>query len=404
MILVEKHNIGINHVHFNELDKLSFLSKNLFNMSLYNIRQHYFNTNTFLSLKENYKLLNKVQKNDYKALPSKISNQVIKQVDTAFKSFFMANKKYKENPSKFTGKPKITNYKDKVDGRNILTYEKKAVSKKAIKNGLINLTYSTLSISTNVKYDELKCVRIIKRLNSYVIEIAYEKKEMELKTNNFKYSGGDLGLNNLITVTFNNGERPLIINGKPLKSINHFYNKELSRLKSELEVKNNKKISKRIKRLTEKRNNKINDYLHKTSKMLVNQLVSKDISKIAVGKNNGWKQDINIGKKNNQNFVQVPFNNFINMLDYKLKLKGIELILINEAYTSKCSFLDSEEIKKHTTYSGKRIKRGLFKTNKGLIINADVNGSFNILKKAFPNAFADGIQDLAVNPLKLILS
>lgn len=373
-------------------------------MSLYNIRQHYFNTNTFLSLKENYKLLNKVQKNDYKALPSKISNQVIKQVDTAFKSFFMANKKYKENPSKFTGKPKITNYKDKVDGRNILTYEKKAVSKKAIKNGLINLTYSTLSISTNVKYDELKCVRIIKRLNSYVIEIAYEKKEMELKTNNFKYSGGDLGLNNLITVTFNNGERPLIINGKPLKSINHFYNKELSRLKSELEVKNNKKISKRIKRLTEKRNNKINDYLHKTSKMLVNQLVSKDISKIAVGKNNGWKQDINIGKKNNQNFVQVPFNNFINMLDYKLKLKGIELILINEAYTSKCSFLDSEEIKKHTTYSGKRIKRGLFKTNKGLIINADVNGSFNILKKAFPNAFADGIQDLAVNPLKLILS
>jgi putative transposase len=398
MYLVEKHNISKIHKNYNEIDNLSFLSKNLFNMSLYNIRQHYFNTKTFLSLKENYNLIKNIQKNDYESLPRKVSNQVIKQVDISFKSFFKALKEYNKNSKKFLGKPKICKYKDKINGRNILIYEKGAISKKQLVKGILHLSQTNIFLTTNINYSEIKEVRIIKNINSYQIEIVYEKIEKIIKTNN-NFCAGDLGLNNLISLTFN-GHKPFIFNGKPLKSINHYYNKKISFLKSELELKNKQKTSKKIKKLTEKRNNKINDYLHKVSRLLVNYLVSKDISKIVVGKNDGWKQDINIGKKNNQNFVQVPFNKLIQMIKYKSLLEGIELIEINEAYTSKCSFLDGEKIGKHETYKGKRIKRGLFRANDGRLINADINASYNIFKKAFPNIL-DGIQDLAVNPIKL---
>lgn len=405
MYLVEKHIISRSNEYYDEIDRLSFLSKNLFNMSLYNFRQHFFQTGEYLSLKDNFNKIKNIDKNDYEALPRKVSNQILIQVDKAFKSFFKALKSYKEDPSKFKAKPKITHYKDKVKGRNTLTYEKGAVSKKILRNnGLINPSKTNIFIPTKIKYEDLVNVRIVKKVNSYVIEIVYKFEEKELKLDNNKYAGCDLGLTNLMTITFNNGDKPIIISGGALKSINQFYNKELARLKSELETKNGLKTSKKIKQLTEKRNNKIKDYLHKASRMVVNQIKASESSKFVIGKNDGWKQDINIGKKNNQNFVQVPFNNLIFMLEYKLKLEGIELIKIGEAYTSVCSFFDSESIKKHKKYKGHRIKRGLFKTGKGLKINADVNGSYNILKKAIPNAFANGIEGLSVNPLKLNVS
>lgn len=404
MYLIEKHIIKKNNKFYTEIDKLSFLSKNLYNMSLYNIRQHYFNEKKFLSLKENYNLIKNIQKNDYESLPRKVSNQTLKQVDKNFKSFFNALKSYKKNPKKFKSSPKIPKYKDKINGRNILIYEKGAISKKQIKNDIIHLSKTNIYISSKIKYDDLKEVRIIKNINSYSIEIVYNKQEQKLMEINNNICSGDLGLNNLLTLSFSNGMKPMIYNGKPLKSINHYYNKKLSELKSELELKNKQKTSKQIKKLTEKRNNKINDYLHKISYNIVNQLVSKNITLFVIGKNNGWKQDINIGKKNNQNFVQIPFNKLINMLLYKLTLVGINFKTINESYTSKCSFFDLESVEKHETYKGKRIKRGLFKTMKGLFINADVNASYNIMIKAFPNIFIDGIQDLAVNPLKFNIS
>ena len=173
--------------------------------------------------------------------------------------------------------------------------------------------------------------------------------------------------------------KPILINGKPLKSINQYYNKKLANLKSKL--RNEKKTSKRIKSLTNKRNNKVNDYLHKTSRLITNYLVSNNINTLVVGKNKEWKQDVNIGKKNNQNFVQIPHSRLIDMLLYKCKLRGINVIITEESYTSKCSFLDDEGIKKHKVYKGNRIKRGLFKSSEGVLINADVNGSLNILKK-----------------------
>ena len=153
-----------------------------------------------------------------------------------------------------------------------------------------------------------------------------------------------------------------------------------------------------MRKLTLKRNNKVKDYLHKSSKAVVNHLASNRINTLIVGKNDGWKQDTNLGRRNNQNFVQIPFNVFISMLSYKCKLKGIILILQEESYTSKCSFLDGEEICKHNVYMGRRIHRGLFKTANGECVNADVNGSLNILRKCKPTAFANGVQGVVVRP------
>lgn len=208
----------------------------------------------------------------------------------------------------------------------------------------------------------------------------------------------DGGLNNLSTVTFNNGTKPFIINGKPLKSMNQFYNKKKSILQSYIGDK--RKTSKRIVKLSNRRNNKISDYLHKSSRLLVNQLVLNGVDTLIIGKNVNMKQDINIGKKNNQNFTNLPLFRFLDMVKYKSELEGIKVKFVEESYTSKCSFFDGEDVRKLENYKGQRIKRGLFKTGTGKLVNADVNGTYNIMKKAIPNLFIDGIEGLGVVPVK----
>lgn len=208
-----------------------------------------------------------------------------------------------------------------------------------------------------------------------------------------------MGLNNLATCTNNIKENFFIINGKPIKSINQFYNKEKSKLQTILKKINKKEWSKKLSKLTLKRNNKINDYLHKSSKYIMNHLVSNKINTLIIGYNKEWKQDINIGKVNNQNFTQIPYTKFIEQLKYKCKLEGINIKINEESYTSKCSFIDNEEIKKHENYQGKRIKRGLFRTKNNFLINSDINGSLNIMKKVVGIDFNSySIEDLSVNP------
>lgn len=392
MILVEKHIINKNHKFFNECDELTVLSKNLYNQSLYNIRQHYFENKSYLNYNDNYHITK--NQDSYKKLPTKVSCQIIKMVDQNFKSFFALIKNK-------TVKNKIPSYLKK-DGRYLTKFPKQSISIKEFKkNGKIKLSKTNINITTKVKdFNSIKEVRIIPRNNFYVIDVVYEKKGLKFKETNI-ISSIDPGMNNLATISFNDGKKPFIMNGKPLKSINQFYNKKLAFLKSELETKQKTKKSKNIIKLTNKRNNKINDYLHKSSKKLVNQLVLNDVSTLIIGKNKNIKQDINLGKKTNQNFVQIPLFKYLNMIEYKSKLNGIKVIYQEESYTSKCSFLDKETIKKHEIYKGKRLKRGLFETNKGMLINADVNGSLNILKKAIPNAFVDGIEGIGVYPFKL---
>lgn len=367
MILTERHIIKGSDERFKELDYICFLSKNLYNAGLYAVRQHFLDQGEFLSYVKNVAIFTKEDNVDYRALPSKVSQQTLKLVEQNFKSFFKSLKAKVKTA-------RIPKYLNK-NGRFVVTYTSQAISKKYLKEGIIKLSGATVEIKTAQK--EVRQVRLIPKGNHIVVEVLYEVEEKEVKVVNGRYVSIDLGLNNLATLG-SNVIKPIIINGKPLKSINQYYNKKVAKLKSKLK---NEKSSKRIKNITLKRNNKVKDYLHKSSRVVINHLVSNNINTLVIGKNGGWKQEINIGKRNNQNFVQIPHTQFMEMLTYKAKLEGIEIVITEESYTSKCSFLDNEEVKRHENYLGKRVKRGLFESSKGVKINADLNGALNILKK-----------------------
>jgi len=375
MYLVERHIIKPNNSLYKELDNVCFLSKNLYNKALYLVRQHYFSTKEYLDFYKLCKLLVDSKDTDYYALNTKVSKGTLLLLDRNFKSFFSLIKKKKSK--EYNKSVRIPKYLDK-QGRYLAVFEKHAVSKKFLKKGLIKLANISNVIKTKVKLEDLKEVRVLHRSNHYILEVVYKKEEKPLIEDNGRYAAVDLGLNNLATVC-SNVEKPFIINGRPLKSINQRWNKHKANLQSRLT--NNIKSSKQLALITNKRNNRVKDYLHKSSRKIVNFLVSKNISTLVIGYNEEWKQNISIGKVNNQSFTSIPFYTFINQLEYKCKLEGINVILTEESYTSKCSFLDNEPLEKQDSYLGKRIKRGLFRSAKNKLINADLNGALNILKK-----------------------
>lgn len=401
MRLVEKHIIKKSNPLWKELDKLCFLSKNLYNASLYQIRQHFFETGKYLNYNTLQKKFQNEKQADYYSLPVKVSQQIMMITDRNFKSFFELNKKYKENPSLI--KPNIPGYKKKQSGRNILVYTIQSLYKSELKKGKIKLsgTELTIPVKTEIWYrsgkSNVKQVRIVVKSTCYVIEIIYEKAVEKREVDKKKAAGIDIGINNLGTVTSNHF-KPFMINGRGLKSINQYFNKKRAELMSNI---GSTGKSRRLDKLFHKRNNKISDYLHKSSRIIINELIRNKTGVLVIGKNKEWKQGIGLGRVNNQNFVSIPHAEFINQLKYKAELAGIDVILTEESYTSKCSFFDNEEIKKHEVYMGKRISRGLFRSKNGRLINADVNGSFNIIRKAFPNAFADGIEAVVVRPVRL---
>jgi putative transposase len=332
---------------------------------------------------------------NYLALPAKVSQQVLKLLDKNWVSFFQANKAYYKSPSKFLGKPKLPNYKDKAKGRNIVVYDAQAVS--IIKKGYAKLSKTSIEISTQKK--NIKQIRIVPRNQQYVIEVVYAQRRKIAKVNKKNIAAIDLGLNNLCTIT-SNKINPQIIAGTPLKSINQYYNKQKAKLQSCLPK--NTFNSNRIVSLTNKRNNKVDNYLHNASRTIINTCLTNDVGTLVIGYNSGWKDEINLGSKTNQGFVGIPHKRLIDQLTYKADLVGMKVVVQEESYTSKCSLLDNEPIRKHETYLGKRIKRGMFKASNGERINADVNGSGNILRKAFPRVKAEGIEGLSVNPVRVI--
>lgn len=396
MILTEQHCIKKGHSLYNECDNICFKSKNLYNTANYIVRQEFISSykengkGTYLNYYDINKML--ITNTDYCSLPRKVSKLTLMLLDKNWKSFFALIKLYNKNKS--IKKPNLPNYLNSINGRFITTYELGAISVKYLRDGKIKLSGTNIILTT--KKRNIKQCRIVPKGTYYVIEILYEVITPELKEDNQRYCSIDIGVNNLATVG-SNIIKPFIINGKPLKSINRYYNKKKALLQSKLK---DKKTSKRIERLTTKRNNKIKDYIHKSSTILVNHLVSNNICSLVIGKNKEWKQEINIGKVNNQKFVSIPHATFINMLEYKCKMKGINVTITEESYTSKCSFLDNEPLVHSECYKGKRIKRGLFKSSDGRLINADLNGSLNILRKVYPNIFKDnGLEVITVSPL-----
>ncbi|MBD1887206.1 RNA-guided endonuclease InsQ/TnpB family protein [Microcoleus vaginatus] len=409
MQLTERHIIKSTEHRFTEIDELAFKSKNLYNAANYVIRQSFVYGWGYV----NYNEMNRLMKSHpaYKALPAKVSQQILMRLDKNWKSFFEAVKADKTDSSKFTGRPNLPKYKDKIKGRNILVYTIQAISSKQLKKGIIKLSGTEILIKTKVKPDQLCQVRLVPKCDYYVIEVIYEEPESTVSNDNSVASSIDLGLNNLVALTSNQpGFVPLLINGRPLKSINQFYNKRKAQLQSQL--KGSRKTSPRIQRLTRCRHQKVDNYLHHTSRLIVDILVAKQIGTLVVGKNAQWKTESGLGKQTNQNFVNIPHARLIEMLEYKARLVGIKVIVQEESYTSGANFLGLDPLPvygttdKDAVFTGKRIKRGLYKTSVGQLINSDVNGSYNILRKAIPNAFSNGIgscvvQPRRVNPLKV---
>ena len=410
MILTERQHIKVGHSYYKECDLLCRASKNLYNTAIYTIKQYYATNNRYFFTLNDKKvwifsltyLYQQLKSNDcYKtenhpaiktAIAGRVCNQVLKQVNTDFSNYFKSLKEYNINPSKYpNGKPKAPSY---ARDRKVCTFEKQAINKKGNTGGHFKLSMTNIEIPFCDKYnfEQIKEVKIVPCTSGYDIIVCYDDGitvEPVCDYNDItKICGLDLGISNLATVVCTDPSvETLIINGNPLKSINQQYNKNLAYHKSKLP----KKVytSKKIRTLTQKRNNQVHEYMHQATSRIIDHLLKNGIECLVFGYNKNWKQNVNLGKKTNQNFVCIPFLKFKNMLKYKCEKYGIWFVETEESYTSKCSFLDNESIKKHSTYMGRRKSRGLYVDSKGTKINADANGAYNIIRKVFDDSYFD---------------
>jgi len=387
---VERHIIFKSKI----LDEISLLSKNLYNRANYFIRQCFFETGMYLDYYEINDFFKATK--CYQVLPAQTAQQVFKLLDKNWLSYFRAIKSHKKDSSKFKATPKIPGYKK---DKNIVIFTNQQIR---LKNEYIFFPEKSgmKPLKSKIVFKEIKLIRIIPQATCYVIEVVYEKEKKICDLNENLYLGIDLGINNLATCVSNKSEIvSVLIKGKLLKSINQYFNKMLSKFMSYV---GNIGTSNRIKKLVFKRNNRVYNYLLHTSRFVVNYCLEKNIKNIVIGKNEGWKQEVHLGKRNNQKFVNIPFNKLIQQIIYKAEEVGIKVVTTEESYTSKCDHLAFEEMKHHEKYLGTRVKRGLFKSSTGILLNADINGALGVLRKVIGDSFLKkSVPDrgLVVNPL-----
>ena len=408
--------INKTNFYFDMLDNYGFLSKNLYNHANYIKRQAFFNNEQIPSWTSLYTItLNDIDYPDFKNMPTNnTGKQVLKCLDGEWSSFFKLQEKFKKDP-KHNQKPNLPRYKDKTNGRYKLVVPNTEcrIDKKTGTKILFNKHFKGFSIDIpkNINIQELNQVEF-KFNKEYIVAYAtystnqwveVTDKEPEIK----RFISIDLGLGNLAAITNNIDKEFMLIDGKGLKSINHYYNKTKSKRMSELAA-SGLKYSKRLRRLDTKRNRKVEDYLHKASRYIINYCKDNNIDTIILGYNKGWKQNIDLGKKTNQNFTGIPHYKLKSMLEYKSADAGINLIIIEESFTSGTSFLDNELPTKDYYNISRRIKRGLFKSNKGVVINADINASMQIAKKVDGNIWAcpetTCVEALALKPVRIRIS
>ena len=391
MKLVEKH-----IVKDNRFEDICLKSGLLYNYVLYNVRQGIFNEEYLKEYEFSTKLC-KENQFDFRNLPTAISQQVVTQVFSNTKGWIKAKKEFEKNPSKFRSKPKLPNYK-KGKKQNMVVFATNACR---VKDGYIYFVKNIIHpIKTKIGDSKLCQVRIIPQATCYVVEVIYEKKEQDLNLNKDNVLSIDLGLNNLCSCVNNVDKQPFIVNGRIMKSFNQWYNKRKAKLMS---FAGDKGTSKRLRQLNNYRNFWIEDHIHKVSRFVINYCVDNNIGSLVVGLNKGWKQEINLGKKTNQKFVEIPFSRLIDKISYKCKLVGISFYLSEESYTSKVDHLAFEGLEKHDVYLGRRKKRGLFQSSIGKLINADINGAIGIGRKVFGDSYVSRIIDsgLAFNPIRV---
>lgn len=355
---------------------------------------------------------------NYRHLPSQVAQQTLRQLTQNWDAFFKALEDWKAHPEKYRQKPAPPGYKPK-EGAHLVIFTRDECRIKYDRGRNKQVLYFNYKAKlppivvngARVSPQTLRHVRILPRHTYYVLEIVYKRKIEWSKLEDHRTIGIDIGVRNLVTVVNNIGLDPWIVRGRTLMAINQYFNKLRSKLQARNSAHGNVGTTKRLYRLSRVRENKITDFFHKLSRAIVDYCITHEIGTIVIGYNETWKQRVNLGRRTNQNFAYIPFLKLIHQVKYKAELVGIHVWVIDEAHTSKCSFLDEEPIRHHDQYVGKRgvyrskkdggkggIHTGLFQTASGVLINSDVNGAYNILKKAVPNAFADGIEGLGLVP------
>lgn len=374
-----------------DIKELCHVAKNLTNEAIYNIRQYYFDNNEYLSYEKNYKLLK--SSDDYKILNSNTAQQILKEVDGSFKSFFNLLRLAKQGNYNYKD-IRLPHYLPKDSFTTLVIGFVRIKDNKLLIpfSNLYKKTHKPISINMPpiLADKKIKEIRIIPKVNARFFEIQYTYEECieQKKLNNQNALAIDLGINNLCTCITSNGSS-FIIDGKRLKSINQWYNKENAKLQSIKDKQGIDNITLRQSIILNNRNNKINDYMSKTARYIVDYCINNDIGNIVVGYNETFQRNSDIGKRNNQTFVNIPYGKLRDKLEYLSKLYGINIIKQEESYTSKASFFDKDNIpiycdNNHNAYSfsGQRIKRGLYKTGSNKLINADINGALNIMRKS----------------------
>ena len=377
---------------YNSIKYLCHIAKNLTNEAIYNVRQHYFKEGKYLSYHQNYSLLKSSP--NYKTLNSNMAEQILREVDGSFKSFFGLLKLAKKGEYSFKD-CKLPNYLPK-DGYTTLI-----IGFVRLNGNKLVLPYSNsfrkdhnpveITIPPILVGRKIKEIRIIPKSKSRFFEIQYiyEAECIQRNLNPNNALALDLGVNNLVTAVSNSG-KSFIIDGKRLKSINQWFNKKNARLQSIKDKQHFGKVTtNRQKVIARDRNNKVNDYMNKAARIIINYCIENDIGTLVVGYNETFQRESRLGKNNNQNFVNIPFGRLLKKFEYLCELNGIVFVKQEEAYTSKSSFWDKDEIPKYNAdtptkynFSGMRIQRGLYKTASGYIFNADVNGALNIMRKS----------------------
>ncbi|OAD23989.1 transposase, IS605 OrfB family [Candidatus Thiomargarita nelsonii] len=385
---------GLDKSQFKRLRELTHHAKNLYNQTLWTLREAFEATGKYFTYPQMDQAMKPVENLEgeinYRFLKSAVSQQILRRLDKNFKSFFEASEDFKQNPSKYKGQPRPPRFK-KSQYDNLI-YNTCAFQ---IKNGEVILDRTKgkelkIPLPLPLIGKTIKQVEIIPKPRSFQAVFVYEENQATYQqvVPNDKVMSIDLGLNNLATCVTNGVIKPFIIDGRRIKSINAYYNKRKAKIQSQLEKSRGRKWSNRLQQLTDWRNAIITDYLHKATAHVVKTCLTHEISKVIVGDVANSLDHINLGKKTNQNFVNLSLGQFIDKLRYKLGQHGIKLKVANESYTSKASFVDGDQMPKKydkeakPTYSGKRIKRGLYRSQDGTLVNADANGAYNILRKS----------------------
>ena len=398
--LTSQIHIKQSNINYKVIQQLCRTAKSFYNICLYDRRQ--FEANKFKSKTDDYFMSEYEYSKHlsshelYRTLPNHTSQLIISQVYNDWKSFFKAIKTYSSNPGLFKGRPKPPNYK-----RAYSTVYMDYLQVK-IKGDCIHFPKKTYIKPIKIPpcIPSIKQVRIIPSGTCFIVEIVYPVECVELKPFNGNFLAIDLGLNNIIT-TIDNASGSFIIKGGIVKSINQYYNKRLATLKSIAKQAQDKRSTKQILNLTTKRNNRIKDFMHKVSKATIDHCLKYNITKIIVGHNIGQKQDTNLSKKTNQNFVFIPHYKLIQMIKYKARLQGITVIITEESYTSKIDHLSGEPMKHQKRYLGSRKHRGLFISDTGIALNADVNGAIGIARKVIDKSVSQIVdRGVVLTPVK----